>query len=86
MTILKVAFVTKKRSDLHLLYHFMDGILTYKIVYDMSVENTRNWIHEAWESCPRKRFIAASAATVFWNLFSVKARIFAGIVNTCQLD
>ncbi|XP_019707550.1 reticulon-like protein B17 isoform X2 [Elaeis guineensis] len=49
------------------------------------VENTRNWIQEAWESCPRKRFIAASAATVFWNLFSVRARIFAAFISVVIL-
>ncbi|XP_008809498.1 reticulon-like protein B18 isoform X2 [Phoenix dactylifera] len=49
------------------------------------VENTRNWIQEAWESCPRKRLIAASAATVLWNLSSVKARIFAAFISVVIL-
>ncbi|XP_072965435.1 reticulon-like protein B17 [Typha angustifolia] len=45
------------------------------------VENARDWVLEAWKSCPRKRFVAASAATMFWNLFSVKTRIIAAFIS-----
>ncbi|XP_042397468.1 reticulon-like protein B17 [Zingiber officinale] len=41
------------------------------------VENSINRIQETWKSCPRKKLIAISTATIFWNLFSVKSRLFA---------
>ncbi|OAY64829.1 reticulon-like protein B18 [Ananas comosus] len=49
------------------------------------VENASNWVMEAWKSCPRKRFVAASAATMLWNLFSVKTRIIAAFVSVVIL-
>ncbi|PUZ75283.1 hypothetical protein GQ55_1G146800 [Panicum hallii var. hallii] len=34
---------------------------------------------DAWKSCPRKKLVAGTAVTMFWNMFSVKTRIMAGI-------
>ena len=34
---------------------------------------------EAWKSCPRKKLVAATAVTMFWNMFSVKTRVMTGI-------
>uniref|UniRef100_A0A804I7V9 Reticulon domain-containing protein n=1 Tax=Musa acuminata subsp. malaccensis TaxID=214687 RepID=A0A804I7V9_MUSAM len=45
------------------------------------VESTISRVQEAWRSCPRKKLIAASAATMFWNLFGVKSRIFAAFIS-----
>ncbi|XP_074556178.1 reticulon-like protein B17 [Curcuma longa] len=49
------------------------------------VENSINRIQEAWKSCPRKKLIAVSTATIFWNLFSVKSRVFAVFISVVIL-
>ncbi|KAG2658071.1 hypothetical protein PVAP13_1KG275325 [Panicum virgatum] len=36
---------------------------------------------EAWKSCPRKKLVAATAVTMFWNMFSVKTRVMAAFVS-----
>lgn len=36
------------------------------------------WVLEAWGACSHKKIVAASAVTAFWNLSSVKTRIFTG--------
>ncbi|XP_010272355.1 PREDICTED: reticulon-like protein B17 isoform X2 [Nelumbo nucifera] len=41
------------------------------------VENWRSWMREKWVACSRKKIVAASAATVLWNLSSLKTRMFA---------
>lgn len=33
---------------------------------------------EAWWACSHKKIVAASIATAFWNLTSIRTRIFAG--------
>jgi len=38
-----------------------------------------SWALEAWKSCPRKKLVAATAVTMFWNMFSVKTRVMTGI-------
>jgi hypothetical protein len=43
-----------------------------------SVEGLNARILNAWKSCPRKKLIAAAAATTFWNVASVKTRVMAG--------
>ncbi|KAE8730338.1 Reticulon-like protein B17 [Hibiscus syriacus] len=35
---------------------------------------------DAWRACSHKKLVAASAATVFWNLSSVKTRIFTAFI------
>ncbi|KAF2283275.1 hypothetical protein GH714_043627 [Hevea brasiliensis] len=34
-------------------------------------------VMEAWEACSHKKIVAASAVTAFWNMSSIKTRIFA---------
>lgn len=46
--------------------------------FDSPVENVSCRVVEAWRNCPRKKVVASSVATMFWNLFSVKTRIVAG--------
>jgi hypothetical protein len=36
---------------------------------------------DAWKSCPRKKLVAGTAVTMFWNMFSVKTRIMAAFVS-----
>ncbi|XP_077228207.1 reticulon-like protein B17 [Tasmannia lanceolata] len=44
------------------------------------VECLRSRVGEAWAACSHKRIVAASAATAFWNLSTVKTRIFAAFI------
>ncbi|XP_074580363.1 reticulon-like protein B17 [Curcuma longa] len=50
-----------------------------------TAENAAHWVLEAWNSCRRKKFIAASAATILWNLFSAKTRFFAAFIFIVML-
>ncbi|XP_068657376.1 reticulon-like protein B17 [Aristolochia californica] len=44
------------------------------------VGTLRSWMLEAWSASSHKKFVAVSAATVFWNLSAVKTRIFAAFI------
>lgn len=44
------------------------------------------WLLEAWGTCSHKKIVAASAATAFWNLSSVKTRIFTGNFITWAIN
>ncbi|KAG6510742.1 hypothetical protein ZIOFF_028777 [Zingiber officinale] len=50
-----------------------------------TAENAAHWVLEAWNSCRRKKFIAASAATILWNFFSAKTRFFAAFIFIVML-
>ncbi|KFK40434.1 hypothetical protein AALP_AA3G372800 [Arabis alpina] len=41
------------------------------------VERVKTRIGEAWEMCSHKKILAGSAVTAFWNLTSIRTRIFA---------
>lgn len=43
-----------------------------------AVEYLKWWVLEAWDSCSHKKIVAASAVTAFWNLSTIKTRIFTG--------
>ncbi|CAL4888078.1 unnamed protein product [Urochloa decumbens] len=45
------------------------------------VEILRDRALESWKSCPRKKLVAATAVTMFWNMFSVKTRVMAAFVS-----
>ena len=49
-----------------------------KSVLDKTVAYLKRWVLEAWGACSHKKIVAASAATVFWNLTAIRTRIFAG--------
>ncbi|XP_035841626.1 reticulon-like protein B17 isoform X1 [Helianthus annuus] len=36
---------------------------------------------KVWSGCSHKKIVAASAATTFWNLTSIKTRIFAAFIS-----
>ena len=46
-----------------------------------AVERVKTRIGEAWQVCSHKKILAGSAVTAFWNLTSIRTRIFAG--NQC---
>lgn len=54
---------------------------TYSGVIHKRVEKLASYVNEAWKSCPRKKLVATSAAMLFWNLFSVKTRMFAAFMS-----
>ncbi|CAN6251343.1 unnamed protein product [Urochloa humidicola] len=49
------------------------------------VEILRDRALESWKSCPRKKLVAATAVTMFWNMFSVKTRVMAAFVSLVVL-
>ncbi|KAE9457672.1 hypothetical protein C3L33_10417, partial [Rhododendron williamsianum] len=51
-----------------------DGVL-YK-----AVECLKRRVLEAWRACSHKKIVAASIATAFWNLTSIRTRIFAAFI------
>ncbi|OMO69267.1 Reticulon [Corchorus olitorius] len=44
-------------------------------------ECMKQWVIEAWGACSHKKVVAASAGTAFWNLSSVKTRIFTAFIT-----
>ncbi|KAI7728366.1 hypothetical protein M8C21_015280 [Ambrosia artemisiifolia] len=52
----------------------------YSIQICKKGESLKTWIMEAWRDCSHKKIVAASAATAFWNLTSIKTRIFAAFI------
>ncbi|GKU96383.1 hypothetical protein SLEP1_g9624 [Rubroshorea leprosula] len=44
-------------------------------------EYVKQWLVEAWGACSHKKLVAVSAVTAFWNLSSVKTRIFAAFIS-----
>ncbi|KAG9447810.1 hypothetical protein H6P81_013938 [Aristolochia fimbriata] len=52
----------------------------YSLQIQKQVGSLRSWMLEAWSASSHKKLVAASAATVFWNLSAVKTRIFAAFI------
>ncbi|KAI3812271.1 hypothetical protein L1987_16978 [Smallanthus sonchifolius] len=52
----------------------------YSIQICKKGEYVKVWILEAWGGCSHKKIVAASAATAFWNLTSIKTRIFSAFI------
>ncbi|KAF6143759.1 hypothetical protein GIB67_031066 [Kingdonia uniflora] len=52
---------------------------SYTVQINKKVDYLRSTASEAWGACSHKKIVAASATTVFWNLSSLKTRIFSGI-------
>ncbi|KAH6833914.1 Reticulon family protein [Perilla frutescens var. hirtella] len=44
------------------------------------VEYVKSWAFDAWGSCTHKKIVAASVVTAFWNLTSIRTRIFAAFL------
>ncbi|KAI3936964.1 hypothetical protein MKX01_015179 [Papaver californicum] len=53
-------------------------------IYSLQMERQagyfRGRVLEAWAACSHKKIVAASLVTVFWNLTSVKTRIFTAFI------
>ncbi|CAH1414617.1 unnamed protein product [Lactuca virosa] len=52
----------------------------YSIQIHKKSECVKGWILEAWRGCSHKKVVAGSVVTVFWNLTSIKTRIFAAFI------
>ncbi|KAK4795652.1 hypothetical protein SAY86_027978 [Trapa natans] len=57
----------------------------YSLQINQKVEPMRWWTCQTWSSCSHKKLVAASAATVFWNLSSVKTRILTAFMSVVIL-
>lgn len=57
-------------------------VLKKKVNFGCAAEYLKWWFLEAWGTCSHKKIVAASAATAFWNLSSMKTRIFTGNFDT----
>ncbi|KAL2466525.1 Reticulon-like protein B17 [Abeliophyllum distichum] len=62
---------------------------SYSVQLCRKVEYLKSWVLEAWGACSHKKIVAASAVTAFWNLTSIRTRIFAAflclvIVRYCR--
>ncbi|WOL14176.1 reticulon-like protein B17 [Canna indica] len=59
--------------------------LCYSQQIHTTAESAIIWTQEAWKSCHHKRLVAASAAAIFWNLFSIRTRVFAAFIFLVML-
>lgn len=53
----------------------------YSSQIKQKAEQMKNRMFEAWGACSHKKIVAASAVTAFWNLSSVKTRIFTAFIS-----
>ncbi|KAM7275583.1 hypothetical protein ACFE04_017449 [Oxalis oulophora] len=53
---------------------------SYSSQINQKAENIKRGLLDTWGACSRKKFVAASAITAFWNLSSVKTRIFTAFI------
>ncbi|XP_050382561.1 reticulon-like protein B17 [Argentina anserina] len=53
----------------------------YSIQMNQRAECLKWWVLEAWGACSHKKIVAASAITAFWNLSTVKTRIFTAFIS-----
>ncbi|GKU93058.1 hypothetical protein SLEP1_g6691 [Rubroshorea leprosula] len=54
---------------------------SYSTQINQKAEYMKQWVGEAWGACSHKKLVAASAVTAFWNLSSVKIRIFSAFIS-----
>ncbi|KAL8130052.1 hypothetical protein V2J09_019207 [Rumex salicifolius] len=58
----------------------------YATQIEVKVEHYKSRVLEAWQSCSHKKVIAASMATAFWNLSSLRTRIFIAFLGLVMLQ
>ncbi|XP_010668132.2 reticulon-like protein B17 isoform X1 [Beta vulgaris subsp. vulgaris] len=54
---------------------------SYSAQIDSKAEQFKSRVLEAWRACYHKKIVAGSAATAFWNMSSLKTRIFAAFIS-----
>ncbi|XP_011029064.1 PREDICTED: reticulon-like protein B17 isoform X4 [Populus euphratica] len=53
----------------------------YSSQINQKAEHLKCRMMEAWRACSHKKMVAASAVTAFWNLSSLKTRIFTAFIS-----
>ncbi|KAL9244494.1 hypothetical protein vseg_018266 [Gypsophila vaccaria] len=53
---------------------------SYAAQIDNKVDQYKSIVVEAWGACYHKKIVAASAATLFWNMSCLKTRVFAAFI------
>ncbi|KAE8075974.1 hypothetical protein FH972_014652 [Carpinus fangiana] len=53
----------------------------YSIQINQKVVFLKWWVLETWGACSHKKIVAASAVTAFWNLSTLKTRIFTAFIS-----
>ncbi|XP_071907118.1 reticulon-like protein B17 isoform X2 [Coffea arabica] len=53
---------------------------SYSVQICRKVDYLQSWMLERWRACSHKKIVAASAVTAFWNLTSIRIRIFAAFI------
>ncbi|KAA8526345.1 hypothetical protein F0562_008452 [Nyssa sinensis] len=57
----------------------------YSVQINRKVEYLKWWVSGAWGACSHKKIVAASAATAFWNLTTIKTRTVAAFIALVML-
>lgn len=52
----------------------------YRLQIDIRAEGLKRWAMETWGACSHKKIVAASAVTAFWNLTSLRTRVFSAFL------
>lgn len=52
----------------------------YRVQINGRVEGLKRWAIETWGACSHKKIVAASAVTAFWNLTSLRTRVFSAFL------
>ncbi|KAK4286133.1 hypothetical protein QN277_002733 [Acacia crassicarpa] len=52
----------------------------YSAQINQRAECFKLWLMDTWNGCTHKKFVVVSAVTVFWNLSSVRTRIFTAFI------
>ncbi|KAI3928137.1 hypothetical protein MKW98_023738 [Papaver atlanticum] len=54
---------------------------SYSMQIEGKAEYLGGWISAAWKACSHKKIVAVSAAVAFWNLSSIKTRVFSAFLG-----
>lgn len=53
----------------------------YSLQINKQADYMKCWVLQAWGACSHKKVVAASAITAFWNLSTLKIRIFTAFIS-----
>ncbi|KAG4960966.1 hypothetical protein JHK87_037599 [Glycine soja] len=57
----------------------------YTVQINQRAEGLKSWLLDTWSACTHKKKVMASALMTFWNLSSIKTRIFTGKTLVTEL-
>ncbi|KAG5114378.1 hypothetical protein JHK82_037647 [Glycine max] len=58
---------------------------SYTVQINQRAEGLKSWLLDTWSACTHKKKVMASALMTFWNLSSIKTRIFTGKTLVTEL-